>query len=76
MRTTAQWVTDPDLDITDLSVGFDLRLHPEMQVFIPRLTRSVRYTDPETRESRMVRGAMSHITRALRVAGYRPCITD
>lgn len=58
---------DPDLDLTPLSVGFDLRKH-DMRVSLPATARHVRFdAGGETRE---LIGTTVELVKALEAAGY------
>ena len=62
----------PDLDLTPVNVGFDLRRHPAV-VAVPTSTRWVRYVHGQ----RIVqsRGDAKRCVRALRAAGYRAALS-
>ena len=59
--------TDPDLSLTPIDVGFDLRRHG-MVAIVPAATRSVAYD--VVGERRIVTGDLPTIRRALEEAGY------
>ena len=58
---------DPDLDVTPLSVGFDLRVQ-HMAVVLPPDARSVRYD--EHGDTATVTGTTEELTACLEAAGY------
>jgi hypothetical protein len=59
---------NPDLDLTPLTIGFDLRLH-SIEVSLPSEARSVRYDLKG--ETKLIEGSTVVLTKALRKAGYK-----
>lgn len=57
-----------DLSLLPIDVGFDILLHPEMDIAVPPDTRSAAYLEHGHR--RVVRGELEDVVAALRAAGY------
>lgn len=64
-----QTVTPADIDLTPLSVGFDLRIHEDMSTDVPDGTTSMRYKIGS--ETWRAEGSREELRAELRSAGYR-----
>lgn len=62
-------VTPADIDLTPLSVGFDLRAHDGMSTEVPDWARSMRYSIAV--DVWRAEGTQDELSAELRAAGYR-----
>ncbi len=67
----ASLVTYPDVDITCISVGFDLRAHTEMRVSLPKQDTLTVCYESRNNGPRTVVGDRTKVVATLRRAGYK-----